>query len=221
MKKSIVFLLLVTFLLSFSGIASAKLKNGYSDVDKHWASPKIYNITEKGIMNGYPDNSFKPDQHVNRLEFAITLDRTFDFNFNAVTFIKQPELKDMFDDVYDGKWYSTPLLEATFFGVLRSEDRMFRPNEEVTRIEAAKAIKKSFEAKNLGVMMTQMFPIYEDTKKLAPDESSALSFVFNTGIMKGYGNNTFAPHEPITRAELAVALERTLKTLEVAEPVMR
>jgi len=55
---------------------------------------------------------------------------------------------------------------------------------------------------------------------LSSDENSALSFVFNTGIMKGLDNNTFAPDKPITRAELATALKRTLNTLEVAEPVM-
>ncbi len=62
-----------------------------------------------------------------------------------------------FDDVYDGKWYSTSLLETTFFGLLNTDDRMFKPNLDITRIEAAKAIKQSFAAKNLGVMMTQIF----------------------------------------------------------------
>ncbi|MTI84846.1 MAG: S-layer homology domain-containing protein [Firmicutes bacterium] len=222
MRKTISFLLLAAFLFSINGLAFAdtSLKRGYSDVDGHWASSDIYTVAESGLMNGYPDNSFKPDKNVSRLELAITLDRTFDFNFSAVTFIKQPELKDMFDDVKDGRWYSNSLLETTFFGVLNTDNRMFKPNQDITRIQVAKAIKQSFDAKQLGVTMTQMFPIHDDTQELASDKSSALNFVFNTGIMKGLDNNIFAPNKPITRAELATVLKRTLSTLKVAEPIM-
>ncbi|WP_366923470.1 S-layer homology domain-containing protein [Metallumcola ferriviriculae] len=86
MKKTISFLLLAAFLFSINGLAFAetKLKSGYSDVDDHWALSNIYNVTERGLMNGYPDNSFRPDKNVSRIEMAITLDRTFDFNFSAV-----------------------------------------------------------------------------------------------------------------------------------------
>ncbi|WP_082789099.1 S-layer homology domain-containing protein [Desulfolucanica intricata] len=80
---------------------------------------------------------------------------------------------------------------------------------EVTRIEVAKAIKESFEKKKLSVIMTQMFPLYEDTKDLTQEEISALSFVFNTGIMKGRTDQKFFPNDAITKAELAVVLDRT------------
>lgn len=193
-----------------------KYKGNLLDANIHWASKDIDLVVQEGIMNGYPDNTFKPDKELNRLELAVVLDRVFDFNFDTIRFIKMPELKDNFDDVYDGKWYSASLIEATFFGVLDSNDRQFRPNKLVTRMEVAKAIQKSFEAKSLNVVMTEMFPIYEDTKNLKSDEISALSFVFNTSIMKGKGNNTFAPYEPISRAELATVLKRTMDTIKVA-----
>ncbi|MDD2496858.1 MAG: S-layer homology domain-containing protein [Desulfitobacteriaceae bacterium] len=98
-------------------------------------------------------------------------------------------------------------------------DLGFELEEEVSRMEAAKAIKKSFEAKKLSVIMTQMFPIYEDTKNLAQEETSALSFVFNTGIMKGRTEGKFCPDDSIKRAELGVILNRTLTTLENASPI--
>lgn len=91
--------------------------------------------------------------------------------------------------------------------------------ESITRIEVAKAIEKSFKAKKLSVMMTLMFPVYDDTISLTPEESSALSFVFNTGIMKGRTEKNFYPLEPINKAELAAVLNRTLCVLEIAEPI--
>ncbi|KJS82374.1 MAG: hypothetical protein JM58_15115 [Peptococcaceae bacterium BICA1-8] len=191
----------------------------FLDVKEHPASDDIAFVEESGIMVGYPDNTFKPDRNVSRLELAIVLDRVFDFNFRAITFIKQPEVKDMFDDVRDNEWYSTPLLETTFFGVLNSNDRLFKPDNGPTRIEIAKAIQQSFKAQNLNVIMTLMFPVFEDTNNLSPEESSALSFVFNTSIMRGNENNTFGPNEAVTRAELAGILKRTMHTLSLAEPV--
>ena len=82
-------------------------------------------------------------------------------------------------------------------------DLGFELEEEVSRMEAAMAVKKSFEAKKLAVIMTQMFPIYEDTEDLAQEETSALSFVFNTRIMKGKADGKFFPNDSITKAELA------------------
>lgn len=191
----------------------------FTDVQHHPAIDDIAYVEREGLMAGYPDKTFRPDREVNRLEFVVLLDRVFDFNFSAVTFIKQPEVKDMFDDVYDGKWYSYPLLETTFFGLLNTEDRMFKPDKLVTRIEVAQSIKQSFKAKNLGVMMTQIYPLFSDTTDLSPEESAAINFVFNTGIMKGNNDNTFKPYQHITRAELAGVLQRLMDTVKVAEPV--
>lgn len=95
----------------------------------------------------------------------------------------------------------------------------FSSEEVVTRIEVAKAIVKSFGVKNLSVMTTLMFPIYDDTADLDSDGNSALSFVFNTGIMIGRTAQNFFPDDSLTRAELAVVLDRTLKVLELAEPI--
>lgn len=95
----------------------------------------------------------------------------------------------------------------------------FGLEQEITRMEVAKTVMKSFEVKKLSVMTTLMFPIYDDTADLTPEESSALSFIFNTGIMKGRGNNNFFPNDVLTRAELATVLARTLDTLQYAEPI--
>ena len=53
---------------------------------------------------------------------------------------------------------------------------------------------------------------------MTPEESSALSFVFNTGIMRGRTEDKFYPYDPITRAEMAVVLNRTLATMNMQNP---
>ena len=48
---------------------------GFSDTQKHWAKADIEKVAAKGIMNGYSDNTFKPDKTVTRAELATVLAR--------------------------------------------------------------------------------------------------------------------------------------------------
>lgn len=45
------------------------------DITGHWAEQSIRRAMDKGLMQGYPDGSWKPDQPVTRAELAVILDR--------------------------------------------------------------------------------------------------------------------------------------------------
>ena len=49
-----------------------------SDVTGNWGEPFIKALVEKGIIAGYPDGTFRPDQPVTRAEFAALLNKAFD-----------------------------------------------------------------------------------------------------------------------------------------------
>ncbi|GMQ56799.1 hypothetical protein AN1V17_11930 [Vallitalea sediminicola] len=44
-----------------------------TDIHKHWAKNNIIEAIENGLMNGYPDGIFKPDQLVTRAELATVV----------------------------------------------------------------------------------------------------------------------------------------------------
>ncbi len=50
----------------------------FSDVDKHWASKHIRKVHKAGIMSGYPDGSFNPNQNITRAEVVSTINRILD-----------------------------------------------------------------------------------------------------------------------------------------------
>jgi N-acetylmuramoyl-L-alanine amidase len=51
-------------------------KSQYSDVtDTHWAAEAIRRASQEGLMTGYKDGTFRPDQHLTRAELAIVIDR--------------------------------------------------------------------------------------------------------------------------------------------------
>lgn len=64
---------------------------GFKDVpEDHWAKEAVDMVSTDGIMNGYPDNTFKGDRPVTRYELCVAL-------ANMVEFIqasRQPVIKD-------------------------------------------------------------------------------------------------------------------------------
>jgi hypothetical protein len=156
---------------------------------------------------------FAPDLAMTRAQFAVTLHRTFKFDYGDFKFIKAPVVTDYFDDVKPDSWYSEAVLMCAINNIFTVNDRKFKPDEPITRIEAAQAIEKSFQAKKIQVIMIMIWPIYKD---MSETETSKVIFVSNTGIMKGW-NGFFRPYDKLTRAEAAVALDRTAKIIRENE----
>lgn len=48
------------------------------DVSNHWAKASIEWAKERGLVKGYPDGSFKPNQAVTRAEMCVMLERFYE-----------------------------------------------------------------------------------------------------------------------------------------------
>lgn len=55
-------------------LESAK-KAPFSDTAGHWARKEVAALVEKGIIDGYPDGTFRPDTSITRAEMVAMLDR--------------------------------------------------------------------------------------------------------------------------------------------------
>ena len=49
--------------------------NNTNDYQNHWAKEDIEKMKELGIMSGFPDGSFKPDEILTRAQFASSINR--------------------------------------------------------------------------------------------------------------------------------------------------
>lgn len=50
-----------------------------SDISGHWAQKVIERVAATGVMTGYPDGTFKPDQPMTRAEAAVLVDRILNY----------------------------------------------------------------------------------------------------------------------------------------------
>ncbi len=68
-----------TFLAASLELKSPKEHTSYSDVtDGYWAKDSIYKVTEPGVMIGYPEGVFKPDQPITKAEVFATIAQLID-----------------------------------------------------------------------------------------------------------------------------------------------
>lgn len=98
----------------------------FKDVSKNYgASGYIAAATDKGIIGGYPDGTFRPSQSISRGDMAIILDRTWGLEFGSVR-----EFKDIGDNMKANDAIYNIAREYITTGY---SDGTFRPKGTVTR----------------------------------------------------------------------------------------
>ncbi len=121
----------------FVELASTYCWKDFSDISNNKYKTSIKKISCSGIVNGYKNWTFRPNNNINRLEVAKILSIAFGFE------IKYPEYKQ-FSDVSKSFWYAkhiNPLSTAWIFNWYN--DWTFRPKINISRIEFLKVVLKS------------------------------------------------------------------------------
>ena len=173
-------------------------KPRFSDIQNHWAEEIINKMAEKNIINGYPDNSFRPDFNITRAEFVSMI-------YKAVYGEPKGEYQNRFEDVSKGDWYAKYIEGATIKNMI-SPDTYFRPADPVTREEICKISAAAAKLESGGGELS-----FADKDLIS---SWAVPFVcsaYENNIITGYEDNTFRPKNNATRAEAAAILNRILK----------
>ncbi|EDX78633.1 S-layer domain protein [Coleofasciculus chthonoplastes PCC 7420] len=66
------------FASAFGGSIAPPVKaQNYSDIQGHWAEQCIQGLTQQGVVSGYPDQTFKPNNVITRAEYAAMIDQAF------------------------------------------------------------------------------------------------------------------------------------------------
>ena len=107
-----------------------KTDNRYSDVKStDWFNNAISTLSNMGIIDGYPDGTFRPNAGITRAEFAKI----------AVSFFKdnvRETIGDRFSDIH-GKWYTEYVNLANELAIVNGyPDGTFRPDNKIIRAES-------------------------------------------------------------------------------------
>ncbi|MFJ7407874.1 MULTISPECIES: S-layer homology domain-containing protein [unclassified Lysinibacillus] len=166
----------------------------FSDISTNWAKEMIEDIAMRGIINGYPDGTFRPNDSIQRQHVAIIIARAFEL-------VPSREITP-FNDVAANHPYYEGIMKLQQAGIIDGSNGLFHPSESLTRAQLAKIIVLAFGLTSEGTSHFEDVP----TTHWAHDYIAILE---NYGIALG-DNGSFRPNEPVTRAQFVTFLYRVL-----------
>ncbi|WP_020614993.1 discoidin domain-containing protein [Paenibacillus daejeonensis] len=162
----------------------------FSDVAGHWAANAIERAVELGFVNGYEDGTFRPNAGVTRGELATILSR-------ALQLPAAESSVSVFNDAIPA-WASNHVMAAVQAGLFNGyEDHTFRVREQMPRAQIAAVIVRA-----LGLPTDPMAQLtFTDAADVPGWARPYVAAGVEAGLMRGRGDNQFAPHAVTTRAE--------------------
>lgn len=147
-------------------------------------------VAEKAFLNGYDDNTVRPTRAVTRGEFTKML-------VMATGLMDEDGIySHPFDDVDSTRYYDKYIGCAFTMGIVHGDGgKIFRPNDPITRAEAAKMVA---EAAGLGESAEK--PEFSDTNPYAWYAGYVQSLV-KAGVVNGYSDGTYKPRGTLARNE--------------------
>lgn len=182
----------------------------FSDVTRHWAKDAVNNMGSRMVIEGIGDGLFSPDRDITRAEFAAIMARGLGLRLENGTAYK---------DVKTSDWYASAIHTAHSYGLISGfEDGTFRPNENITREQAMLVVSKAMRLANLpgaGSEPDDILRVFSDAGHVSNWASSGVADSVNAGIITGRGSEALAPKAFITRAEVAMTMQRLLQKADL------
>lgn len=174
---------------------------GFTDTSGHWAKSAIEKWSEKyGVLNGYEDGSFHPDDPITRGAFAGILNRFLQYQTASPS--------GTFSDT-GGAYWEDAILRLHAAGVYLGTDGAARLTANITRQQAIAMVGRAFQ-----LTESQTSLPYADAGRIESYAAGYLSAMAERGYVTDVGaDNLFRPTEPITRAELVNLLNNMVDTL--------
>ncbi|HHW36308.1 MAG TPA: hypothetical protein GXX18_03315 [Bacillales bacterium] len=175
-----------------SGVAFKDITN------KYWAYGSIEFLSNRGIIKGYEDNTFRPNAEITRAMAAAMIAREF----------KLTDSKDKafpFNDVKNTHYAYNAIKAVSEAGIINGQPGgKFAPDAPLTRAEMA-------------VILNRAYKLQGETNKTFTDVNAShwaakdIAILAANNVTGGYEDGSFKPSKPTTRAEFSSFMERVIK----------
>lgn len=194
------------FWLNF--ITESKENSRFTDVESsHWAYNAIIELSDRGIITGYSDKSFKPNESVTRSQFASMLTKALNLTTTST--------KQTFEDIPVTNWDYKAAEAAKMYltGYKTSNGKMyFYGSKSSVREDMAVALVKA-----LGLTVvsndSKLKDTFTDYNSISKNLRSYIYTAYTNNIMEG-SNGNFYPQASLTRAEAASLLFKVIQKEE-------
>ena len=171
----------------------------FTDVTNHWAYSAIKRVYTRGWMVGMDEKTFAPDQQLSRAMLAVIL----------YAMAGEPAVtgEGPFTDVPAGCWYTDAIVWAAQNGIVCGfGDGTFRPNEAVTRAQAAVMLYGYAAFTGADVTARADLSAYSDAGQIPAWAMDAMQWANARRLIVGRDSSHLVPDGNTTRAEMAAIL---------------
>ena len=221
MLRKIICLITAAMLVLGAG-ANAAYFTDLQDGSYDWAKDTINKLADDGVIRGYSDGTYGPGKQVTRQEAFTLFSRAVGVNDfqNAYTVeFNQNEYKNI------ASKYNTyakaelclmlerKLLKEDEIDTYLSETNKDKP---MLRHEAAVLIAKILNIRNSFDENASYALDFTDADEIPAESRAAVAFAKDMGIISGMGDGSFAPYGEVTRAQIAIMLDRVIDKLNIS-----
>ena len=160
---------------------------------------QIIDLYERGVVNGYPGNEFRPNIKLNRAQAAVMFQRALELPTptNVTSF------KDVKEDMYYAKEVAATKQANIFKG---KSDGTFGPEDQLTREQMATLLVRVLNLQPIPSIKVA----FNDIDKVHPVHRDDVITLYQHEITKGKSGNVYDPKGHVTRAEFSVFVVRSL-----------
>ncbi|MBN3894405.1 MAG: S-layer homology domain-containing protein [Nostoc sp.] len=176
----------------------------FSDVSSnYWAAQFIQQLSQRGVIAGFPDGSFRPEEPVTRAQFAAMVNKAFQK--------AQQRQAINFTDVPSNYWASSAIQQAYTIGFLSGyPGNRFEPNQAIPREQVLVSLANGLAYTPSGNTESTL-QYFNDASSVASYARSPIAAATEKQIVVNYPNVKFLnPTATATRAQVAAFIYQAL-----------
>ncbi|MBE8968102.1 S-layer homology domain-containing protein [Nostocales cyanobacterium LEGE 12452] len=185
----------------------------FSDVSSnYWAAQFIQQLSQRGVIAGFPDGSFRPEEPVTRAQFAAMVNKAFQK--------AQQRQPISFADVPSNYWASSAIQQAYTIGFLSGyPGNRFEPNQAIPRQQVLVSLANGLEYTPSGNTESTL-QYFNDASNIASYARSPIAAATEKQIVVNYPNVNFLnPTATATRAQVAAFIYQALVSSNQASAI--
>lgn len=222
MKKTLALFMACAIMLTSCIAAGAASFSDMAGANWDWARDTVNELADKGIIKGYSDGTYQPNNSVTNQEAFTLFARIVGVN-DAVNAAAVAAAQEQYADVA-AKYntYATKELCFMLYRGIFTEAELdtylseATKNNQLLRHEAAILITKVMGGEE-EVRNTVMYVFdYVDADEIPAASKGYVDFVSRKGIMQGMEDNKFSPNTSVTRAQVAIMLKKTMDVMSLS-----
>ncbi|MEC0232397.1 S-layer homology domain-containing protein, partial [Paenibacillus alba] len=181
----------------------------FKDLERHWAKEVVNDLGSRMVISGASDGNFAPNQDITRAEFAAIIVRALG--------LKADNGSSSFKDVQASAWFSGYVKTAFNAHIVTGfENGNFAPEEKITREQAMMMIANAMQITGLRNNLQaqeagQWLNKFDDGNLASEWARGSIANCLDAGIVAGRNGNLLEPKAFISKAEVAVLVQRLLQ----------